>query len=246
MFQVFSRSKALLMSASWRCSTVSDPSTGAHQSKPRCSPCEVRVAGPVNGLRMSCMAPILEFFHRAASDRLRAQPVACKVARAIPVSLRITHPLITVTRDRGSHAGLLLLRRTVHPGDQKRRYQAGTVDGSPQPLSNWFGSTTFEPINAALYSGPYCYFFAGKEYIRATRDGTDLGSLDSGYPAPISRWNWPAGFATGGIQAALYTPGTITQYLTTIVTVSGSETDNRRRRSAQFPGPSLPRHGHRQ
>lgn len=78
-----------------------------------------------------------------------------------------------------------------------------------------------------LYSNSKFYFFSGKQYIRVTRDGTDLGSLDSGYPAPISRWNWPAGFATDGINAALYTPGTITQYLTTIVTVSGSENDNR-------------------
>jgi hypothetical protein len=28
--------------------------------------------------------------------------------------------------------------------------------------------------------------------------------VDSGYPAPITNWNWPAGFGTRGIDAALY------------------------------------------
>ena len=80
----------------------------------------------------------------------------------------------------------------------------GTVDGSPQPLSNWFGSTTFEPINAALYSGPYCYFFSGDQYVRVTLGPNGPpGAIDAGYPRPISDWNWPNNFGAKGITAAL-------------------------------------------
>ncbi len=83
----------------------------------------------------------------------------------------------------------------------------GTVDsGYPAPISNWgwpagFGSTG---IDAALYSGSKCYFFKGNRYIRVTRGDTGPGTVDSGYPAPISNWGWPAGFGSTGIDAALY------------------------------------------
>ena len=84
---------------------------------------------------------------------------------------------------------------------------AGTVDpGYPAPISNWnwpagFGSTG---IDAALYSGSKCYFFRGSSYIRVTRGDTGAGTVDPGYPAPISNWNWPAGFGSTGIDATLY------------------------------------------
>ena len=59
-------------------------------------------------------------------------------------------------------------------------------------------------IGAALFSGSKCYFFDGKQYIRVTRGETGAGTVDSGYPAPISKWEWPAGFGQFGIDAALY------------------------------------------
>jgi hypothetical protein len=81
----------------------------------------------------------------------------------------------------------------------------GTVDpGYPAPISNWgwkgFGATG---IDAALNSGGKCYFFKGNEYIRVTRGETGPGTVDSGYPAPISNWGWK-GFGASGIDAALY------------------------------------------
>ena len=84
---------------------------------------------------------------------------------------------------------------------------AGTVDaGYPAPISNWgwpagFGSRR---IDAALYSGSKCYFFRGNQYVRVTRGDTGAGTVDPGYPAPISNWGWPAGSAATGIDAALY------------------------------------------
>jgi hypothetical protein len=59
-------------------------------------------------------------------------------------------------------------------------------------------------IDAALYSGSKCYFFHGSQYLRVTRGDTGPGTVDSGYPAPISNWGWPGGFGAGGIDAALY------------------------------------------
>src|SRR4051794_31439276 len=75
---------------------------------------------------------------------------------------------------------------------------SGTVDpGYPAPITNWgwpagFGSTG---IDAALYSGSKCYFFQGNRYIRVTRGDTGPGTVDAGYPAPITNWGWPHGFA---------------------------------------------------
>ena len=84
---------------------------------------------------------------------------------------------------------------------------AGTVDsGYPAPISNWgwpggFGSSG---VDAALYSGSKCYFFKGNRYIRVTRGDTGAGTVDPGYPAPISNWGWPGGFGASGVDAALY------------------------------------------
>jgi Hemopexin len=34
------------------------------------------------------------------------------------------------------------------------------------------------------------YFFSGDQYIRMTRVDTGPGTVDPGYPAPISHWGW--------------------------------------------------------
>ena len=74
----------------------------------------------------------------------------------------------------------------------------GTVDaGYPANISQWgwpggFGSSG---IDAALYSGSKCYFFKGNQYIRVTRGDTGPGTVDAGYPANITQWGWPRGFA---------------------------------------------------
>jgi Hemopexin/Matrixin len=59
-------------------------------------------------------------------------------------------------------------------------------------------------VGAALFSGSKCYIFDGRQYIRVTRGETGPGTVDPGYPAPISKWGWPAGFGQLGIDAALY------------------------------------------
>jgi ribulose bisphosphate carboxylase small subunit len=81
----------------------------------------------------------------------------------------------------------------------------GTVDpGYPKPISTWgWGEFGKHGIDAALYSGKKCYFFAGKEYIRVTRGDTGPGKVDPGYPKDISTWNWGK-FGRNGIDAALY------------------------------------------
>jgi hypothetical protein len=81
----------------------------------------------------------------------------------------------------------------------------GSVDpGYPSKLSNWgWGDFGKQGIDAALYSGSKCYFFAGPQYIRVTRGGTGPGSVDPGYPRPISDWKWGS-FGANGIHAALY------------------------------------------
>ncbi len=91
---------------------------------------------------------------------------------------------------------------------------AGTVDpGYPVDISAWnfpdgFGANG---IDAALYSGPKTYFFSGDQYIRVTRGDVGAGTVDPGYPANISAWNFPDGFGTNGIDAALYS-GTVTYF----------------------------------
>jgi len=81
----------------------------------------------------------------------------------------------------------------------------GSVNpGYPAAISNWdWGSFGANGIDAALYSGSKCYFFKGAEYIRVTRGVTGPGTIDSGYPAPISNWNWGS-FGATGIDAALW------------------------------------------
>jgi hypothetical protein len=89
---------------------------------------------------------------------------------------------------------------------------AGTVDaGYPNPISVWgWGNFGKQGIDAALYSGTKCYFFSGKQYIRVTRGDTGPGTIDPGYPQPISVWGWGT-FGQNGIDAALYS-GTKTYF----------------------------------
>jgi len=74
----------------------------------------------------------------------------------------------------------------------------GTVDpGYPKSISpNWgWGNFGRKGIDAALYSGTKCYFFAGNQYIRVTRGETGPGTVDPGYPKSISpNWGWPGAF----------------------------------------------------
>jgi hypothetical protein len=72
----------------------------------------------------------------------------------------------------------------------------GTVDpGYPAPISNWgWGSFGEKGIDAALYSGTKCYFFAGDRYIRVTLGEDGPGTIDPGYPKSIAQWDWPASF----------------------------------------------------
>jgi len=78
---------------------------------------------------------------------------------------------------------------------------------TPHPISEWGWPAGFgaDGIDAALWSGPFTYFFKGTQYIRVTRNGdSDVGKTDSGYPQPLSNWGFPQGFGTNGIKGALY------------------------------------------
>jgi hypothetical protein len=115
----------------------------------------------------------------------------------------------------------------------------GTVDpGYPAPISNWgwpggFGASG---IDAALYSGSKCYFFKGDQYVRVTRGESGPGTVDPGYPAPISNWGWPGGF--GGVSTA---------GATVIVTAGGPRADDVPALWAVYlsgPGDRARAHGH--
>ena len=102
---------------------------------------------------------------------------------------------------------MLLLRRDRYIRVTRGDTGPGTVDaGYPAPISNWGWPAGFgaSGIDAALYSRSKTYFFKGNRYIRVTRGDTGPGTVDPGYPAPISNWGWPAGFGASGIDAALY------------------------------------------
>jgi hypothetical protein len=76
--------------------------------------------------------------------------------------------------------------------------------GYPAPIANWgWGAFGANGIDAAMYSGPKAYFFSGKEYIRVSRGETGPGTVDKGYPKPISNWGWGS-FGANGISAALF------------------------------------------
>jgi Hemopexin len=87
---------------------------------------------------------------------------------------------------------------------------AGTIDaGFPKPISNWgWGDFGKHGIDAALYSGSKCYFFKDNQFIRVTRGKTGAGTVDPGYPKPISNWGWGS-FGANGIKAAFYSGGNL-------------------------------------
>jgi hypothetical protein len=93
---------------------------------------------------------------------------------------------------------------------------AGTVDsGYPRSISEWgwpggFGSSG---IDAALYSGSKCYFFKGDRYIRVTRGDTGAGTVDPGYPAPISNWGWDREFIVVHFKSLLSITSAIQSYI---------------------------------
>jgi hypothetical protein len=117
----------------------------------------------------------------------------------------------------------------------------GTVDaGYPAPISNWgWGSFGSSGIEAALWLGPKCYFFKGTEYIRVSREETGPGTVDKGYPRPISNWNWGA-FGANGINAALFSETALyffsgSQYIRYTLNVSADDPNNRDTFDAGYP-----------
>jgi len=53
---------------------------------------------------------------------------------------------------------------------------------------------------AAFQTGTTAYFFAGNVYLRVTRGESGPGTIDPGYPKPISDWGW-GDFGKQGIDA---------------------------------------------
>jgi hypothetical protein len=97
---------------------------------------------------------------------------------------------------------------------------AGTVDaGYPKDMSTWGWPTGFgvDRIDAALFSGPKCYFFDGDRYIRVTRGDTGAGTVDAGYPAPISNWGGPLdSVGAGSMRRCFPVPSAISSTVTAI------------------------------
>ena len=93
---------------------------------------------------------------------------------------------------------------TVGSGQFASNGAGAQIDpGYPAPISNWgWGNFGKNGIDAALYSKSVCYFFKDNQYIRVHRGDEGPGTVDKGYPAPISNWKWGA-FGANGIDAAL-------------------------------------------
>ncbi len=97
----------------------------------------------------------------------------------------------------------LRARPVVGKVARTRRYRAGNRGRQPAVAIKLVWTTTFAPINAALYSGPYSYFFSGDHYARVPLGPNGPpGAIDAGYPRPISDWNWPNNFGSKGITGA--------------------------------------------
>lgn len=79
----------------------------------------------------------------------------------------------------------------------------GSVDrGYPKSIRVWgWGEFGRDGVDAAFRWGSKTYVFAGAEYIRVSRGDTGSGSVDPGYPKPITEWGW-GDFGRGGIDAA--------------------------------------------
>ncbi len=76
--------------------------------------------------------------------------------------------------------------------------------GYPKSISQWgWGGPGANGIDAAMYNVSKFYFFIGDQYLRVTGGQTGPGTVDAGYPKPISEWGWD-GFGQHGIDAALY------------------------------------------
>jgi hypothetical protein len=108
--------------------------------------------------------------------------------------------------------GLSYLRCTrsvgfLGPHDQS--YPANLTDWG------WAGAADFAAssgISAALNSGGVDYFFekfipktySEQRYIRVTRGETGPGTVDKGYPLPISNWNWKGFPGSQGVTGSLF------------------------------------------
>ncbi|MCJ1318923.1 Matrix metalloproteinase-17 [Xylographa vitiligo] len=81
----------------------------------------------------------------------------------------------------------------------------GTIaPGFPAPITNWgWGDFGLNGIDAALFTGSKCFFFKDAVYIRVTRGVLDTGTVDEGFPRPISDWGWGS-FGARGIDAAMW------------------------------------------
>jgi Hemopexin len=87
---------------------------------------------------------------------------------------------------------------------------AGDPDpGYPKLISDWnwpngfaVGGAQKNGIDAALWSGEVCYFFAASNYIRVHRGDEGPGTVDHGYPQNISAWQFGP-YAATGIDAAI-------------------------------------------
>jgi Hemopexin len=72
----------------------------------------------------------------------------------------------------------------------------------PQPISTWkWGTFGAAGIDAAVWRGAQCYFFAGTEYIEVRRGASEPGTMQ-GTPKPISELSWN-GFGAKGVDAIL-------------------------------------------
>ena len=119
----------------------------------------------------------------------------------------------------------------------------GKVDpGFPRPISDWrwpagFGATG---IDAAMWSGPVCFFFKGSNYVRMHRGDIDIGTVDSGYPKNInSGWSLSR-FAGGGIHAALYSGANAYMFAgTKYIQISEGDLESALNNSFDNPGTSI-------
>jgi hypothetical protein len=86
-----------------------------------------------------------------------------------------------------------------------------TDPGYPKTIADGWGwpAPFSDGIKGALPAGSSCFFFSGKQYIKVMRGLESRGFIAEGYPKAISNWNFPGYFGIGGIQAALYSGGSL-------------------------------------
>ena len=94
------------------------------------------------------------------------------------------------------HHALFLLQRFPNAYAFTDYYTGpGKADGAVDFHQAWGinQAWNFTKIDAALWSNTASYFFCGNRYIRIWHSNSDDGaggSIDAGYPAPISQWGW--------------------------------------------------------